>query len=693
MYICHLFVQSTHFTMAKNKNTNPQKTATPVKQASAKKADLVAVKTSFFAPGFFRKHWLPALLLVVASFGLYQQSINYGYLLDDELVIWKNSYVQEGMSGIGKIFGADSFMGYFKKKEDLDKLEGGRYRPLSLVTFAIENDVFGKSASTQVEDASAKVSDQRNKEVNYGRGNPHISHFINVLSYGLLGVLLYAVLLGLFPMKEGQGWWWSIPFFGALIFIFHPLHTECVANIKGRDEIMALLGSLGALWAYMKYFDTNKYSWLIVSAGIFLLGLLSKENTMTFLAVIPFTVWFFGRVPVGKVISASLPLLAAAVVFLAIRYNALGYMLSHGKPSNDLMNNSFLGMNMQEKIATIFLTLGWYIKLLFFPHPLTHDYYPYHVPKVTFTDWRAILSLVGYAGLIFLMFKTMRRRYLPAYVVFFFLATISIVSNILVSVGSFMNERFAFMPSVAFCMLVGWWLVDKLPGVMKSNTSAAKIAGGAILAVLLGLYTFRTVTRIPDWENALALNTSAVINSPNSARAQSFYATSVYQELYAKTVIQEEKLRWVDTMEPHVLKALEIYPNYGSAWVMRANVAGARFDADHQMDRLFNEWSYCLEKMPYLTLMRNNMDIYMKYLCTSGGSPQKIASFAYRMGYEMYFKTLKDPKSAIQFMEYGVLAHGADARFYNAFAEVYDAARLPQKAAEMRAQAVIADGQ
>ena len=665
--------------MAK-KNTPQKQTLTSKPAAKAEKA--APVRTAFFSGGFWKRHWLPALLLVAASFGLYGTAIKYGYLLDDEMVIWKNAYVQEGIGGAGKIFGNDSFMGYFQKKEDLYRLEGGRYRPLSLVTFAAEISLFGKDKT----EASAQEdpNDRRGKTESQGRGNPAVSHFINILLYGLNGILVYAILLGMFPMKEGQSWWWSVPFVGAAIFIFHPLHSECVANIKGRDEIMALMGSLGALYAFMRYFDTRK-SWLLwLSAFLFLLGLLSKENTLTFLFVIPLTVWFFGRVPVGKVVSASLPLLAAAFVFIVIRYNALGYMLSHGKAGTDLMNDSFLGMTGTERLATIFLTLGWYIKLLFYPHPLTHDYYPYHVPKVTFSNIWALLSLVGYLGLGIWSVLNLKKRRIVAYAVLFFIATLSIVSNLVVSVGSFMNERFAYMPSVAFCLLAAWFLVEKLPALLPTQKAVATTIGTALLAVMLGGYAFLTITRVPDWENMLTLNGSAVISSPNSARAQSFYTTAVYQELYAKATTPEEKLRWVDTMEPHVKRALEIYPDYGSAWVMRANIAGARFDADHQMDRLFNEWTYCLEKKPYIPLMRSNIDTYMKYLATNGGNPNKICSFAYRIGYEYFYEQMKDPKSAAQFLEYGVMTRSAEPRLLLALAEMYDKLNNPQRAAEIR---------
>lgn len=667
--------------MAKNK----EQKAVPVVKPNAATPPVLPT-TSFFSGAFWQKHWIPALLLVLASIGLYNASGKYGYILDDELVIWKNAYVQEGTKGIGKIFGSDSFMGFFQKKEALYKLEGGRYRPLSLATFAVEIDLFGKDKPEADKLVEAGSQGPVIKDPGQGRGNPQISHWINMVLYGLNGVLLYAVLLGMFP-AAGNKWWWSVPFIGALLFVVHPMHSECVANIKGRDEIMALMGSLGALYATMKYFDTQKKSWLWASALFFLLGLLSKENTLTFLAVIPLTVWFFGKISFRRAVWAALPLFLAAFVFILMRYQALGYMLDHGKVNKDLMNDSFLGMNFAEKTATIFLTLGRYVKLLFYPVPLTHDYYPYHVPKVGWGDWRAWGSFVLYAGAVTWSLLNIRKRPIPAYAVLFFITTLSIVSNLFVSVGSFMNERFAYMPSVAFCLLVAWFIVEKLPELLPVPASVTMIGGATVLAGLMGFYAWRTVIRVPDWETMFALNSSAVRSSPNSARAQSFYTTAIYQEKYAKATDDAERIMWVDTMEFHVKKALEIYPQYGAALVMTANIAIARFKIDHQMDKLFHELTYCLEKAPNHEMLRGNIDNYMKYLATKGGNPNKINAFAYKMGYEEFWLKRKDAKSAIQFLEYSVLTGTLDARALNALAEVYTATGQPQKAAEMRAKA------
>jgi hypothetical protein len=133
------------------------------------------------------------------------------------MVITENKFTQQGIKGIGDIFKYERFRGYFGKQSG--KLTGERYRPLSIVSFAIEKSLFGS--------------------------NKAISHLINVLLYALTGLLLYRVLLFMFPGDKGnkaRTWFFSIPFLATSFFLFHPLHVEVVANIKGRDEIFAFLG-------------------------------------------------------------------------------------------------------------------------------------------------------------------------------------------------------------------------------------------------------------------------------------------------------------------------------------------------------------------------------------------------------------------------------------------------------------------
>lgn len=612
--------------------------------------------------GFWRVHWPAALVFLALPFALYATALSFGYVLDDQMVIWQNQYVQKGLSGLREIFAYDTFMGYFRSPQLL--LEGGRYRPLSLATFAAEVSIFGPD-------------------------KPQIGHAINLVLYGLTGIFLHRILVGLFPLREGGRWYFSTAFLTALLFLLHPLHVEAVANIKGRDEILALLGSLGALYATLKYFDTNRAGWLVASGVSLLLGLLAKENALTFVAVVPLTVAFFTRVPLGRNLQATLPLLAAAVVFIVIRYQALGYFLDHGKAMNDVMNNPFLGMTAGEKYATIFLTLGWYVKLLFVPHPLTLDYYPYHVPKVGWSDWRALLSLALYLGMAAWALLNFKKRRVPAYAILFFLATLSIVSNLFVSVGTFMNERFLYMPSVAFCLLAGWFFAEKLPVWIKETPQRPYALGVIVLLAVLGLYGWRTYTRVPDWQNGLTLNASAVEVSEGSARAHCFYAQGIYEKIYRDLKNNADKEKWVTVMEQHINRALEIVPEYGTAWVMKGIVAQARFDLDHQMDKLFHEFDRIMDHIPKYPMFRSNMFNYVEWLAKNGGNPNKINTFCYNMGYERIYIEQKDRKNAIKLLEFGLLTQTEDERVLTALAELYQAEGNAAKAAEMLKRAEV----
>ncbi len=619
--------------------------------------------TETFSPGFWSNHWIPALIMLAMAFALYFIGLKYGYVLDDEMVYWKNEYVQKGFAGIRQIFSSDSFMGYFKEPKFL--LEGGRYRPLSLATFAMEVEIFGPN-------------------------KPAAGHFFNVLLYGLTGILIYRILLGLFPIRdEGRPagpWYFSLPFIASTLYMLHPLHVECVANIKGRDEILALLGGLGALWATLKYFDTKGWWWLVVSAASLLLGMFAKENALTFVVVIPLTVWFFTKVSFPQALRAALPLLAAAVIFIWARYAALGYWINPGKIANtDIMNNPFYGMTGQEETATIFLTLGWYLKLLFVPHPLTIDYYPYHVPKVSWSDWRALLGLVLNVGMGLWALWNIRKRSVPAYAILFYLLTLSIVSNLFFSVGTFMNERFLYMPSLGFCILAGWFFARKMPEWLKEKPDSAYPLGMIVFAIIAGLYAYRVVTRVPDWQSGFTLNRAAVRDSEGSARSHCFYATGLYEEKYVKEKNQEERKRLVTEMEYHVKRSLEINPNYGAALIMKFNVAAARFDIDHQLDKFFHVAEEVVEKIPYNTTFRKNLAAYLKYL--DGSNADKYMPFCYRVGYEFFWKKKNDPTTGLFFLEFALNRQYEDIRTLESMAEINEAIGNTAKAAEFRARA------
>lgn len=314
--------------------------------------------------------------IALFSFLLYSNTLFFKYTLDDTLVITENTFTKQGFAGISKILTNDSFVGFFGENKNV--LPGGRYRPLSQITFAIEYAFFGL--------------------------NPGISHFINVFLFTLLCTLLFVLLNRLFKFTQQANWYLHLPFITTIFFAAHPIHTEVVANIKGRDEIMSLLFVFTAFFFILKYFETlinsKKILFLLAVFISYLLALLSKENAATFLLVIPITLYFFSRESAIRKSICFLPLLFAFIVFMFIRYNALGFFIGKHIEQTELLNNPYLGINISDKIATIFFTLWKYIQLLFFPHPLTHDYYPKQIPIINWSDYRAFMPLLVYIGLI-----------------------------------------------------------------------------------------------------------------------------------------------------------------------------------------------------------------------------------------------------------------------------------------------------
>jgi hypothetical protein len=597
--------------MAKSK-TNTKSFSSPPSPKTAIKANEVLIP--FQKESFWAKNLIPAIVLMVITFGLYFQSIHYGYVLDDLIVIEENKFTKQGLAGIKNIMTTESMTGYFGEQKNL--VQGNRYRPLSLVTFAIEYEFHKKL-------------------------NPKTSHFINILLYAITGIILFMTLFLLFGHRNKIPWL-GLPFLASLIFIIHPIHVEAVANIKGRDEIMALLFSLASLYAALRYSDNFNNKWLIISPLLLMLGLLSKENAITFVAVIPLTLYFFNPNTKKGIGMITMALLGVTIMYLMIRFSYSG-VPKINEVSKDIMNNPFLGMTFIEKMSTIFYTLGKYILLLFFPHPLTHDYYPYAIPKMNIGNPYVLVSLGLYIFMIWYIIKSFFKKNIETYSVLYYLLTLSIVSNIVVNLGTFMNDRFIFMASVGFCIFLVYLLTEK---VQKLPITFSKYLGFALLGTLIIFYSFKTYSRVPDWENALTLNKSAIKVSKNSARANSFMATALYNEYKDKENIPiPERLAILKEALPYAQKACEILPEYYNGNIMEAGLVGEIFRLDGDMSDFLTNIKNVMLRRPDLPYLKE----YSEHVISQGYYQKELYDFYLNIGIQL-MSHRKYSKFAIQYL-------------------------------------------
>ncbi|MHC1706531.1 MAG: glycosyltransferase family 39 protein [Bacteroidales bacterium] len=507
--------------------------------------------------------WPFYLLVFIFSFILYGNTLNHQYALDDLYAITGNKYTQQGFSGIPQLLTKDFFAGYYDDQEIL--LTGGRYRPLSLVTFAVEHQFFGD--------------------------NPGFSHFMNLLLYALTGCLLYLFLRKLFQEKVSGKWFASVPLIATLLFLAHPVHTEVVANIKGRDEILSLLGSILAAIFYLKYLEQKSYKYLIYSFISFFLACLSKENAILFLMIIPLSVYYFRDFKIRENLFALLPLFLAGLLFILIRMSVVGGFTA--PPSTELLDNPFIQADFLQKYATILFTLGLYIKLLFIPHPLTWDYYPYHITLKDWSDIMVIISLLVYIILVIIAVSGLRKKTMISFSIWVYLLGILLVSNILFQVGVFMAERFLYLPSLAFSLALAWLVVNRIIPLIKGKTDGKMFTAG-IMLVILSLFTIKTISRNTAWKDDFTLHTTDIETSANSAKGN-----SIAGQWYAWAANQQQNAANRDALmaKAHELvsKAVIIHPTYSDAWFKLGNIV---FDYRKDVDSTVNCYIRVLRKDP-----------------------------------------------------------------------------------------------
>ena len=490
---------------------------------------------------YINVQWLSIFLFCFSSI-IYGNTLFNKYAQDDAIVITENMYTKQGFKGISGLLTHDTFYGFFQKAGKDKLVSGGRYRPLSPISFAIEYQFFGL--------------------------NPFISHLINVLLYGLLGVLLFKFLLKLFKNNLKKKSLIGIAFLSTLIFLAHPVHTEVVANIKGRDEIFSLLFGLMAIYCSLKWINTNNFKYQIIAFVLFLLALFSKENSITLILITPLAVWFFVNEKSISYTKLMLPFIVAAFIFMGVRSSILGF--DFGNTSLELMNNPFIrfdgnswvAISFIEKFATILFTMGKYVVLLFFPHPLTNDYYPRQIALMDINNWQTLLSLAFYIFLIYISIKLLKKNKIVSFGILFFLITISIISNIIFPVGTNMSERFLFMPSFGFSMIAGSFLFSLFGRYKKLSV--------LFISLILVLFSIKTISRNTIWKDDFTLYTTDVKISNNSAKALNAAGGSLVDAAFKEKDPGMKKKMLIQAKE-YLEKALKIHPGYANAMLIYGN--------------------------------------------------------------------------------------------------------------------------
>lgn len=452
---------------------------------------------------------------------LYCNTLLNGFTVDDATVISENTVVQRGITAIGEILTTNY-------RHGVSQFNDGLYRPLSLITFALEVEFFGV--------------------------NPFVHHFFNLLYFALSAGLLFWVMRLSFPNKL---WFCTVT---TLLFIAHPLHTDSIGGVKGRDDILSFLFFISSVYYWLRFLESKSERGALISLGLFVLALLSKESSLTFSLAIPF--WLYMTNPAKKktILKITGVLLITSLIFIAYHENVIDNMpRSFDRGIHSALNNSTVASPIWAKqLSTKLEVLGWSTLKTIWPHPLSYDYSFSAIPVSRFNNGIVWGTLILLLGLPFILYHAFKREKPIFFGLVFFALTYSLTSNLIIPIGVTLAERLLFVPVLGVCLIVGWLLTSSTMTTTISNTFKR-----VTFLLIFFSYSYVTFSRNFDWESNLTLFTADLHKYESSARINYNYGTEIMKQ--AHLVDEPEKTKLNREAKLYLIKSIEIWPRYTDA--------------------------------------------------------------------------------------------------------------------------------
>lgn len=394
------------------------------------------------------------------SFLLYMNTIGNDFSMDDSFVTRSHPYVTKGFDGIKDIL-TNPYLNDQKLK--------GEFRPVAQITFAIEYQFFGE--------------------------NPHVNHFFNVLFFGLICVLIYKLFTSIFEDK-----YHPYIFVGLLIFIVHPVHTEVIANIKNRENLLGSLFGLLSLLQAVKHLNSGKIKYFFFSAIYLLIAILSKSDSIVFTGFIILIAIYF------KKYKSILPYFVILIIVFEA-FNFYKHYITPGMSRNTEFHETPLIGEAKNFINTIklsLITLWYYLKLTILPYPLRFYYGTGLINIPTWANPLIWISLVSHLVLLFFGIRGTIRRTFTGFTIMWYLAGLFIFSQLVEPVIGIVAERHLFISSIGSSMLIGFGLVKLYDFLKEKHTEYLSTFFAAVASILI-VFSILTIHRNKIWQDAVTL--------------------------------------------------------------------------------------------------------------------------------------------------------------------------------------------
>jgi tetratricopeptide (TPR) repeat protein len=483
--------------------------------------------------------WALGVLVGLVAFGAYANSLGNGFVWDDPIVLTRQLAV---FRSIGDIL---------LPPANIPQFSPDYYRPVTIATYLVDRTVGGE--------------------------RPLPFHLSVVLAHAAVSVL--ALLLGLRLFGHAPAGRVGAAA-AAVVFAVHPIHTESVAWMAGRSDVLATAFLLAALLVHVRGAATPGGS--AAAGGLVLLALGAKETAV---AALPLMATYdtllrrhatpastaaprarrraergasAHRTTLRSTAGRSAGPVLAAAIYLGLRSGALSNITARAAAETE----------PARSWTDAVCALGGYAAKLVWPVGLNAYIDEPPAGVVALVGSLAGIGLASAAALWCWRTRRLRTLYLVLWIGLTLLPSLAIVWRI---PDAPMAERYLYLPSVGFCLLVGQLVAFAMRRCTTGGQRAAVAAG---LALVCGLAMTATVRRNAVWRDNLHLWGDTAAKSTTSgmplrslATAHQAAGRATEARRYFEAALQRRNTRG---------GLLTIHNNLGSLAMQAGDYAAAR---------------------------------------------------------------------------------------------------------------------
>lgn len=467
--------------------------------------------------------------LILLSLSVYGASLGYGFVWDDRPLIVENKAIQ-GWSNVPRALMGD----FFEWSEEAGRR--GYHRPLITLSYMADYSLWGM--------------------------HPSGYHLTNVLFHAFSTVLVYLIAVRLL----GD---WPGPFVAAVLFAVHPVHTQSVAWISGRTDVIATTLVLLSLFLYLK--ARPRLSWGALLA--FALALLAKEVAFVLPVILISCESLFDPPAWRERVRRILPFAVILGLYAFLRFSILGIA-----PANPFL----LGQGRYRLLLTFAEALWMYGGKLLLPLNLS-AYYSVPV-AASLRDPAVLLSCLTLAAAGAMLWHFRRKEHAAVFSLLFVVIAILPVSNVIPvaapkDMGFFMAERFLYLPSVGFCLVLGLTFSRAWRGFQGRW---GQVLSGVVALALVVFYSAGTISHSQVWRDELTFYRATLTQAP--------FASLLHYNLG----VAYKDLALFDLAEREWHEAVRLDPAFSQAHNDLGNVFALRGRADDALA----EWAAAVEADP-----------------------------------------------------------------------------------------------